>query len=58
MSRMAKCAKCGRESQDLEMVLMIGPQGYRRYPVCGACKAELEKKQAARKATAGASRNG
>ena len=42
MAKKVKCAKCGKESQDLEMVLMMGPQGYRRYPVCKSCEAKKQ----------------
>jgi NAD-dependent SIR2 family protein deacetylase len=51
MAKKTRCAKCGKEAQALTMVLTIGPQGYRRYPLCDSCKGEAEKKRAASAAT-------
>jgi hypothetical protein len=61
MNKKTRCTKCGKEQQALTMVLMMGLQGYRRYPVCDSCKVDVEKKQSAKvahDAAAGASRNG
>jgi hypothetical protein len=62
MARKTRCTKCGKDAQNVTMVLMMGPQGYRRYPICDPCKAEAEKKQAAKMPThtteQGASRHG
>lgn len=32
-----KCTKCGKDSRELTPVLMMGPNGFRRYPVCAKC---------------------
>lgn len=50
MPRKTRCTKCGREVQTCTLVLMMGPQGYRRYPVCESCNVEVEKAQSARAA--------
>ena len=34
---MIKCAKCGKVSKQVSMVLMSGWNGFRRYPVCKVC---------------------
>ena len=42
MARKQKCAKCGRELLYFTMVLWMGPNGYRRYPMDDKCKVEVQ----------------
>jgi hypothetical protein len=39
-----KCARCGKEMANFTLVLWMGPQGFRRYPMDDKCKALVEKK--------------
>ena len=36
-----KCERCEKAARFYNLVLYKGPNGYRRYRVCDACKAEL-----------------
>lgn len=48
MNLKPKCTQCKKElSEKFRMVLMIGPQGYRRYACCDKCAAKAEMKQKA-----------
>ncbi len=38
-----KCIRCGKDLIYFTMVLMMGPRGFRRYPVCDPCKAKIDK---------------
>lgn len=38
-----KCAKCQQALVCYSMVLMNGPNGFRRYALCDKCKADVEK---------------
>jgi len=39
-----KCVKCGKELLYYNLVLMMGANGFRRYAVCNACQAKMEKR--------------
>ena len=45
MNLKPKCAMCRKEMLYYRQVLMIGPQGYRRYALCDKCAAKAERKQ-------------
>jgi hypothetical protein len=38
-----KCTKCGKDLIYYRLVLMMGPRGFRRYPVCDPCGTAIEK---------------
>ncbi len=40
-----KCAKCGKDLLYFTLVLMMGPRGFRRYPVCDKCEKKEEQKR-------------
>jgi len=44
MNLKPRCVICRKELSQFRNVLMIGPQGYRRYAVCNTCVAKVEKK--------------
>jgi hypothetical protein len=37
-----KCQKCGKPAHQITTVMMMGPRGFRRYPVCDPCLAILK----------------
>lgn len=44
MNLKPKCTKCKKDvGEKFRMVLMIGPQGYRRYALCDRCAGKVEK---------------
>jgi hypothetical protein len=38
------CQKCGRPAARITMTMMMGPRGFRRYPVCDACLETIQAK--------------
>ncbi|RJP53601.1 MAG: hypothetical protein C4583_04245 [Anaerolineaceae bacterium] len=45
MNLKPKCAVCKKElAEKYRQVLMIGPQGYRRYALCEGCAGKAERK--------------
>ena len=45
MNLKPRCVICRKELSQFRNVLMIGPQGYRRYALCNTCAEKVEKKQ-------------
>lgn len=37
-----KCEKCSKPAIQITMTMMMGPRGFRRYPVCDPCLAILQ----------------
>jgi hypothetical protein len=40
-----KCEKCGKPAIQITMTMMMGSNGFRRYPVCAKCLETLQASQ-------------
>ena len=42
-----KCARCQKKTDYYKMILWSGPNGFRRYRLCEACRKAIEKQRKA-----------